>query len=89
MVVRPEQLRALAAPVGVVALVVGELTGRLGAVGDTGSSELTAAVEELHAVWGSALITQAESVNALAARLTASAESYEAVDALIAGWTGR
>lgn len=89
LVVRPEQLRGLAVPVGVVAFVVCELGWQLGQAGDTGSPELTAAVDDLAGVWQSALLAHADGVRQVAGRLVASAETYEAVDAIIADWTGR
>lgn len=89
LVVRPEQLRALAAPVGMVAFVVHELSGHLVPVGDTGSPELTAAVDDLAGAWRSALVVHTAAVREVAAALVASAETYEAVDAIVAGWTGR
>ena len=86
---RPEQLRALAVPVGVVAVVVGELGTALAGAVDTGSPELTAAVEGLVGAWRPALGAQSDAVRAIAQRLDAAAHTYEAVDALVAGWTGR
>jgi hypothetical protein len=89
LVVRPEQLRALAVPVAGAAHALRELSGQLGPVDDTGTAELTAALDELHRVWGAALHGHGQAVAAVAQRLHGAAETYEAVEAVIADAAGR
>lgn len=91
LVVEPASLQALARPLeevghAVPAVLTADAVGAVHAVGDVG---LLDALDEFVFAWRHGLAVLGESVTQAGVALASAAAAYDAVDGLVADWTGR